>query len=238
MHDRRQPPRCRLRSHRRGEPKLSSEAAVLFDFDGVVAELDRRVLLAASAAQVRHFRIPIERVLSDYFYRHPQNPALDLGLITIEEVREAIRREIWRGPQDEWVAWWRLVERSYVVRPQMHRWLTALRRRYRLGLVSDNHLGFRAWLRALGADRYFATVVCSAEVGVKKPSLALFDVALRALHASSDTAVYIDDDASNVSALCRAGLAAIHFRSVAQARPALGALLDARAAGRVRVPSS
>jgi len=200
--------------------------AIIFDFDGVVAHADVDAILRFSEAQKHNFLLPPDRILADYFYNNPCNRALDLGLATVEEVREAIRPLLWRGSRDEWMAWWRAVEDSYVVSEDMARLLSWLQPRYALGLLSDNHRGFHQWLERLPhVSHYFQTVLCSADMGIKKPARALFERIIERLGADFATTVYIDDDINNIRVLRLEGLASIHFESTTQTQRELALLL-------------
>ncbi|HEX2095571.1 MAG TPA: HAD family phosphatase [Longimicrobiaceae bacterium] len=201
--------------------------AILFDFDGVVASVDLDAVFSLARSYEPHFLVPPPRLIAEHFYDNPRNPELDLGLTTVEAVREAMRPALWRGPREEWLAWWQAVEDAYAVPPGMAELLSWLRGRYRLGMLTDNHLGFRRWLQ----DRpdiggYFDVVVCSAEEGLKKPEESLFLRAVERLGATLATTVYVDNDPRNVYAARRLGLRSVHFRSVEQAREELGALLQ------------
>ncbi|HEU5377912.1 MAG TPA: HAD family hydrolase [Ktedonobacteraceae bacterium] len=144
--------------------------AIIFDYDGVVVTLDKELALQAAIPHSQSFLIPAEVVLTDLFYDEAQNYPLDLGQVTIEEVREAMRRIAWKGEVTEWFNWWAFVDDCFRISPPMRELLKYLSERYQLALLTDNHIGFRKWLQHRpDIGQYFDIVVCSAEQKVKKP---------------------------------------------------------------------
>lgn len=197
------------------------EAAIL-DFDGVVATVDIERAIAAARPYAEYFTLPPRQILIDFFYHNPRNRDLDLGLTTATAVRTAMRPQLWLGKPDDWLAWWESVEDAYQISVAMSDFLVELGSRCRLGLVTDNHLGFRSWLKTRpDIGRYFDVVICSAEIGVKKPAKLIYQMAADRLGASLHNAIYLDDDIENVRAAELLGIPSIHFESVAQARSEL-----------------
>lgn len=196
--------------------------AFLFDFDGVVANVNIDKALAAARPYISQFKLPPEQILTEFFYHNPQNLELDLGLAEIRAVREAMRPKLWRGTSEDWLMWWEAVEDAYQVSPDMQEWLSELRGSFRLGMLTDNHLGFRKWLeKRSDVQNYFDVVICSAEVGLKKPAEPLFQIATKHLKSTFATMIYLDDDLKNINAAQAQGITSIHFRSVSQAKRVL-----------------
>ena len=71
--------------------------------------------------------------------------------------------------------------------------LTSLRRRFRMGLVSNFYGNLDAVCRECGIRDLFATVVDSARVGFSKPDPAIFRLALDALETSPAAATFVGD---------------------------------------------
>lgn len=200
--------------------------AILFDFDGVVACVDIERVLITARSYEHLFLVSPRRILEEFFYQNPRNKDLDLGLVTAREVREDMQQLLWRGSTEDWHQWWNAVEDAYCVSSEMSRLLLALQGKYRLGMITDNHLGFRQWLsRRPDVNQYFDVVVCSAEVGVKKPARSLFNLALDRLGSTYATTLYIDDDDRNTHAAQGLGMPSVHFRSVSQIRKHIDHLL-------------
>lgn len=201
--------------------------AVLFDFDGVTAQVDIGQVVAESRSLENFFLIKPEQILRDYFYLNPHNRALDLGLTSVENVRESIRDLLWKGQPAEWFRWWHSVENAYKIHPLMSKWLGELAINYKLALITDNHLGFRTWLETRSdINQYFDCIVCSAEVGIKKPSRSIFQIAANQLEVSFEDIIYLDDDIVNVIEAQSFGIKSIHFTSVDQAKCELNTIVQ------------
>jgi putative hydrolase of the HAD superfamily len=83
------------------------------------------------------------------------------------------------------------------------------------------------------------TIVLSSEVGVRKPDVRIFEIALDRLHAAAEAAVFVGNSmAEDIEGARRAGLRAIHLddgatgiapltRDVLRVRPSLSTLKDA-----------
>lgn len=83
------------------------------------------------------------------------------------------------------------------------------------------------------------TIVLSSEVGVRKPDVRIFEIALRRLHAAADTAVFVGNSlAEDIEGARRAGLRALYLddaateiealnRQVLRLQPTLSTLISA-----------
>jgi HAD superfamily hydrolase (TIGR01509 family) len=97
-----------------------------------------------------------------------------------------------------------------------HRWfkvyadaittLTTLRDGCRLGLITNAWPYLESLLQLLGLWPYFESVTISAQVGLKKPNPAIYELALRSLGMSAEQAIFVDDIPQNVLAAERVGL--------------------------------
>ena len=89
--------------------------------------------------------------------------------------------------------------------------LEAVAARYPLGLISNGPGQLqRSKVERFGLERFFAAVVISGEVGVRKPDPAIFGLALEAMAVPAEAAVYVGDNPHHdVVGACGAGLAAI-----------------------------
>ena len=106
-------------------------------------------------------------------------------------------------------------------------YIRALRPRYKTGLLSNA----MSTLRGAITERFpiaeaFDAIVISAEVGVMKPDVRIYQLALDALEVQAEEAVFIDDFADNVAGARALGMQAIQFDSREQALADLQDLLD------------
>lgn len=99
--------------------------------------------------------------------------------------------------------------------------LGALRKRARVGIVSNNLLGEQQEkLRHCGLAAHVDALVVSEEVGVMKPDPVIFQAALERLDAQPADAVMIGDSwAADVVGARRAGIRPIWFNPEGLARP-------------------
>jgi HAD superfamily hydrolase (TIGR01549 family) len=76
--------------------------------------------------------------------------------------------------------------------------LKKLHRRYKLGIVSNASIPEVVWklLPKSGLDRYFEAVVISGAINKRKPSLEIFEKALKILGVSANRALFVGDTLS------------------------------------------
>jgi putative hydrolase of the HAD superfamily len=83
----------------------------------------------------------------------------------------------------------------------------------------------RSYLVENKFDDAFDTLVISAEVGVMKPELKIYRIALEQLKVKSNEAVFVDDMPANVEAARTLGMQGILFESPEQTLAKLKELL-------------
>jgi putative hydrolase of the HAD superfamily len=79
------------------------------------------------------------------------------------------------------------------VPPDVPETLARLRRRYRLGVVSNANGTVRAKLERVGLAAFFETIVDSHEEGIEKPDPRLFAVALGRMGVAAADTAYVGD---------------------------------------------
>ncbi|MEZ0397280.1 MAG: HAD family phosphatase [Anaerolineales bacterium] len=104
--------------------------------------------------------------------------------------------------------------------------LRNLRRRYKVGLISNAWSGLRAYITSQGFADAFDEMIISAEVGLVKPDPAIYRLALERLGVRAAEAVFVDDFIENVEAARAVGMYAIHFRDPDEALAALNSALE------------
>jgi HAD superfamily hydrolase (TIGR01509 family) len=88
----------------------------------------------------------------------------------------------------------------------------ALRDAYRTAILSNSDAALAARLRQSDIDRLFDVVICSADVGLAKPDLAIYRLTADRLGLAPTACVFVDDAEPNVAAAQTAGMRAVHFR--------------------------
>ncbi len=64
-----------------------------------------------------------------------------------------------------------------------------IQKHYSLGIIANQIPGLEDRLKELGIIQYFAQIISSAEVGVKKPNLEIFLAVLRMARAKAENLV-------------------------------------------------
>jgi HAD superfamily hydrolase (TIGR01509 family) len=203
--------------------------AVIFDYGSTLVEFGRaQVLLCDTAlanALERHFGPPDLRKLKEvrdrdrmapYRGSPPMFKENDLVAITTDLVRELYGVD----PSPEQVADLLRVRYEIFVRavqapPYVHELLRRLRRKYRLGLLSNYPDGnaIRASLAQTGLARFFDAVIVSADIGLVKPHPVPFLTMIEALGVKGSQAVIVGDNwVADIQGAKQAGLQAVLCR--------------------------
>lgn len=96
-----------------------------------------------------------------------------------------------------------------------------------VGLLSNDTLDLRDWLRALGIDALFDPLLISAALGAMKPDAAAYQALLAALRRPADEVIFIDDLPANAAGAQAAGIHAVRYTAGMDLRAALAPLLIA-----------
>ena len=134
----------------------------------VTCEEIRTILEEAAARQARS---PISRAIA--------------RLTNSEELRGRLRAEaIWR----------RDLEKPY---PEAARVLAALSERYRIGIIANQPPGTVARLEMWGFSKFVSLCLPSAELGLSKPDLRMFELAMKRSGCEPEHAVMVGDRIDN-----------------------------------------
>ncbi|MCZ6680620.1 MAG: HAD family hydrolase [Candidatus Poribacteria bacterium] len=77
------------------------------------------------------------------------------------------------------------------------RWLSTLRERYQLGVISNNFGNTQGWCDEYNLSPLLSVVIDSTVVGISKPETGIFQAALSALEVSPERAIYVGDTYSH-----------------------------------------
>lgn len=201
--------------------------AILSDFGGVLYKTpDLRWVVRAQ--HWLHKRLSAERrarmqrlELLAGLYASPSESEHAFGLMTGQIPEEEVWNEIagWLRLKPEWL---RRIRRHSVsarrLNQPMIQLLRSLRPRYKTAILSNAASEFRdTFCRAYGMEEWVDEVIISAEEGLAKPDLRLYNLALERLGVQPAEAIFIDDVAENVEAAREAGMHAYHFQNNQQA---------------------
>ena len=90
-------------------------------------------------------------------------------------------------------------------------WLSAWRKRYRLGILSDAMPSILKFLEDYGILGLFDGAVISTQVGAIKPSPEMYAAILGRLEARPEDCLFVDDRASNLEGAMLAGMRAVQM---------------------------
>jgi putative hydrolase of the HAD superfamily len=137
---------------------------------------------------------------------HPWH-RLERGELSLQEVREANRAALAEAGVPPMPA----VEMAFEINEEMVELVRDLRAAgLRTGLLTNNARELRdRWWGLLPYDELFDDVVDSHQVGMRKPNLAIYRLALERLDATAERTAFLDDIASNVAAAQAAGMVGV-----------------------------
>jgi putative hydrolase of the HAD superfamily len=112
-----------------------------------------------------------------------------------------------------------------VIDLQLLDYMRALRKHYKVGLISNAWSGMRAWITAKKFADVFDAMTISAEARAAKPDAQIYRIALAALGVAPAESVFIDDFPGNVAGARAVGMQAIQFIRPEQALAELNQIL-------------
>ena len=84
-----------------------------------------------------------------------------------------------------------------VVYPEAKDCLRSISKRYKIGVIANQNPGSKERLERIGLLKYIDLVIASAEEGVAKPDLRLFQIALERANCKPEEAVMVGDRIDN-----------------------------------------
>jgi epoxide hydrolase-like predicted phosphatase len=195
--------------------------AIIFDIGGVlVRTMDR----APRAALARRFGMTSE-ALEELVFGGESGRKAQRGEITYEQQWAYVCQQL------DWpVKNWRVLEADFfagdVLDGDLIEIIHGLHTRYKTGIISNAMSDLRTMIASKWHfEEAFDVIITSAEVGVMKPDVRIFQAALLALDVPPQATVFVDDFAHNVAGAQAVGMHAIHFRSREQVLAELETLL-------------
>ena len=189
---------------------MSAEGVVFFDVGQTLIYADPSVPeVFASVARSRGLDVTVRDVEpcmadvnafyqseylrdGDFWCVHERAVQLWLDMYTMMANYCGIRDDVPNLAQAVYDAY--LLPKNWSLFPDVEACLKGLKRRgFRLGVISNWDATLEQLFRLLGLLPYFDEIVASAAVGCRKPSRAIFDIALERMGASSENAVHVGD---------------------------------------------
>ena len=195
--------------------------AIYFDIGGVLVRTEDKTPRTRLAARLGMTFEALEEIV----FGGDSGRKAQRGEITAEDQWAYVCQKVnwpfanWRDLEAEFFAGDRLDE-------ELVDYIRSLHRHYKTGVIS-NALGDvrTVILNTWHMSDAFDVLIISAEVGLMKPDVRIFQAALNALGVQPAEAVFVDDVARNVEGARAIGMHAIQFRNTAQVRAELGELL-------------
>lgn len=147
-----------------------------------------------------------------------------LGMTSEEEYWAGIKKDL--GLEDELD---QLKERAYESFHLVQETLdiaVELSKEYRIGIISNHSNEWSDYLiETFGFSDYFDPIIISSRVGMRKPGLGIYEVALRVAGIPAEKALFIDDRQDNIESAVLLGMQGIVFESPGQLREELKKVL-------------
>jgi putative hydrolase of the HAD superfamily len=195
--------------------------AVFFDIGGVLEQNPRTGWLDAWTARLGLAPGALAERLGDLFR------AGSVGQIAEADVEREVASRLGLD-QAQLAAFMADLWHEYLgtLNAELSAYFSALRPRYRTGIVSNSFVGAREREQALyHFDALCDVIVYSHEVGIEKPTSRIFELACAQLGVQPSEAIFLDDHPPHVAAARSLGMQAIVFETTAQAIGAIEALL-------------
>jgi epoxide hydrolase-like predicted phosphatase len=104
--------------------------------------------------------------------------------------------------------------------------LRSLRKTHKTGLISNAWDGLRPWIVSQKFEDAFEYMTISAEIGVVKPDLRIYQYALEKLGVKAEEAIFVDDVQKNITACEALGMHGVLFHSSEQALAEVKRLIE------------
>ena len=186
--------------------------AVYIDLGGVIV---RTEFQAPRQHLAERLAIEYDGLVKQVFDSETSDQA-SLGLISEQEHWAAVARRL-QLPESEIQAVREEFFAGDVIDLRLLDFMRAVRKQYKVGLISNAWSGLRAWIISKKFEDVFDAMTISAEVGVVKPDARIYRKALDTLAVAPAESVFLDDFPDNVAGARALGMQAIHFKQVDQA---------------------
>ena len=197
----------------------ASIKAVFFDFDGVLTR-DKTGSQTTLRYLSHHGGIGYDRLREAF---NPHNEDLNLGRVSHADIWPEVCQKL--GAQLD-IGLLPGAFESTPMNQEMLRLAGELKRRYSVGIITDNKIERIAHLKSsVNLASLFDPIVVSAEVGSGKEGPRIFEVALDYLGISPAEAIFIDNTRDNLVAPSALGINTIYFDEGSNDVKALSATL-------------
>ncbi len=194
--------------------------AVYFDLGGVIVRTEYQ---APREHLAERLNLTYED-LSKIVFESESARKASLGEISTDEHWEAVARRL-KQPVTEAPSIRTEFFAGDVVDRGLLSYIRTLRPGIKTGVISNAWPDLRDYIVENKFDDAFDNLIISAEVGVMKPDLKIYQLALKQFSVRADESAFVDDSAANVQAARSLGMHAILFQDSPQIQTELKALL-------------
>jgi putative hydrolase of the HAD superfamily len=194
---------------------LAPVSLIIFDLGKVIVDLSHLEMAAAIAEKSTEarFQNPFTLLSSVFESDNALTRPFDEGKLSPQEFYEAACRRFHLNlSYDDFILRW---NRSFKENARVTELIERLYSRYRLFLLSNTNLLHYAYLeKTLPALQKMEQKILSFEIGHRKPSPLIFQVALQRAGVPPPEILYIDDMPESVSVANGLGIQGIVFKSI------------------------
>lgn len=195
---------------------LASPKAVIFDFGGVLADPDEKIV---KAFIMETFRFPLSEVED---VKKQRLEALGAGSTESEFWLDMAKSKNLVLPENWLEKFHALIKKSLYVNEDMYLLVSKLKETETLvGMLSNIDHRHAKIVRDHGLYQPFEPCLLSCEIGADKPHQKAYEILIEKLSLLPNDVVFIDDKIENVDAAKKAGIDAIVFKSAAQIKQEL-----------------
>jgi epoxide hydrolase-like predicted phosphatase len=186
--------------------------AVFFDFGGVIVRTEYQAPREHLAERLNMTYEDLNRIV----FESDTSRKASVGAITADAHWAAVTRRLGRPPSETKAIYTEFFAGDVIDRSLLNS-IRSLRSRYKTGVVSNAWPDLRDYMAENRLDDAFDELVISAEVGVMKPELQIYKIALERLSIKPNEAAFVDDTQANIDAARNLGMYGILFQNPEQA---------------------
>lgn len=197
--------------------------AVFFDFGGVI---QRTEFQAPRQQLAQRYNMDFDDIDKLVFGGGPNSTAAraSIGEIDVREHWKAVAKRL-KIKESQIAEFESEFFAGDVLDMSIISYLRSLRPRFKTGLISNAWSDMRDYLVRKKIDDTFDTLTISAEVGVAKPEVKIYHLALEQAQVKANEAVFVDDVSANIEACQQVGMKGILFKDPQEAMDQLKRLL-------------
>lgn len=185
--------------------------AVIFDFFGVIC-----------SDEYWDFIKSADEISGDFL---PLSEAVNLGKISWADFVNRLSSKTGKSVPELLAGY-----ESQKLNPQLLAFIEKLHVRYKTGLITNaSRETIERLTRDTNISQYMDAIIISSDVGVIKPDLKIYQLALQKLAVESEECVFIDDSMKHITAAQQIGMNTILYRNFGQMKAELARLLSAKA---------